>query len=996
MLALALISGKVLLTASDELAKDSKPSRIGRPFLSQPATTAIQIALVDLLSTWNVTPTAVVGHSSGEIAAAYAAGALSLPDCMLIAYHRGFLAESLKERRPDRPGGMLAVGASPAHVRPMLTRLGSAHAVVACVNAPSLITVSGDERAMARLQPLAEEEGLLNRRLKVDVAYHSPHMKDIATQYLESISSVVVQPQSEVLFHSSVKGRLVDTSILTPNYWVENMISPVQFLNGVQSMYAKVPGPDVLIELGPHSTLEAPLRAIMKAHPSWSSGVRYCSTLVRNKDAVMTALSLAASLHVLGANLDLSAVNQVDHITASKVLPDLPAYPWNHSKRHWHESRLSVNHRQKQFPRSDLLGLLVDDFNMQELRWRNILRLADLPWLVDHNVQGSIIFPLTGYLAMAFEAFSQYVTLHNISTTNSTSYRLREIQVGRSIVLSEETPTEISFVLRPRDEGTRNSSRSWQQFTVYSWTPDNGWAEHCHGLIRLIQEDGESNAVSGPCSFNFQKDHYESIISSYRSTCQETMDPAKIYNRLKNGGIAFGPAFRNIIAARVTLDHSIGTVLVPDTRKEMPYEEENICCIHPRTFDSCFQVTDFATDEAYFSNLNIYVPTFVEEITVKHQLHLEPGQELHVYAQKHRPLANDDMESHASFIVASSDNASDILIDVRDAVGSRLPRMSIDNFGDRNLCYEMKWVPYTDLLSPTQLTAALSASDINISPRPQIENLERAAHYYIQRLLDALPADEIDQSLPHLRKLYAAISLLHTKAQDGALPFPTRDWLRCNEEERIKFLAESASADECGRLLAAIGENLIPIFLEEVEPLTIMLHDNKLEKYHRNDIVMLRGYESEAAVTSHLARQNPNMTILEIGAGTGGATTRILHGLGLNFARYDFTDVSPRFFDSAKQEQTEWSGKIDYRRLNIEDDPSAQGFDLESYDLVIASSVLHATKNIRKTMDNIRSLLRPGGKVVIAEATQQLCSTAMIFGCLPGEKITKLLIASLH
>ncbi|KAL8763349.1 MAG: hypothetical protein Q9184_000820 [Pyrenodesmia sp. 2 TL-2023] len=975
---------KVLLIASDELTRDSETSRITQPFLSQPTTTAIQIALVNLLSSWSITPVAVVGHSSGEIAAAYAAGALSLADCMLIAYHRGVLAGSLKERRPDRPGGMLAIGASPAHVRPMLKRLGSAHAVVACVNAPSLVTVSGDERAMARLQTLAEDESLLNRRLKVSVAYHSPHMEDIATQYLESMSSLVPQPQSEVKFHSSVKGRLVDTSTLTANYWVENMISPVQFLDGVQSMYGNLPGPDVLIEIGPHSTLEAPLRDIIKANPNWSSKVRYLSTLVRNKDAVMTALSMAASLYVLGARLDLSAINQVDSMTSSKLLSDLPAYPWNHSKRHWHESRLSINHRQKRFPRSDLLGLLVDDFNMQEVRWRNILRLADLPWLLDHNVQGSVIFPLTGYLAMALEAIFQYATLHNLPVTNSTSYRLREVQVSRSIVLSEEKPTEISFVLRPRDEGTRNSSGTWQQFLIYSWTPDNGWSKHCQGLIRLVQEDEELNAVSGSRSLELQKDRYESTISTYQSICQKTMDPATIYSRFMNGGITFGPAFRNITAARLTLDHSIGTVLVPDTAKAMPNQEENVFCIHPRTLDSCFQVTDFATDEAHFSSLDIHVPVFVEEITVKHRLHHKPGQELHVYAQKHRPFADNDVEVHASFIVASSEKPSDVLIDAQDVVGSRLPRTSIERVGDRNLCYQMTWAPCTDLLSSTQLTAALSVSDININPLSQIESLERAALYYMQRLLDALPAEEMNDSPPHFRKLYAAITSLYAKAQDGKLPFPTQEWLRCNEEERTKFLAQSASADDCGRLLAAMGENLIHIFLEEIEPLPIMLHDNKLEKYYRNDMIMLRGYESGAAVTYHLARQNPNMKILEVGAGTGGATMHILHSLGLGFARYDFTDVSPRFFESAKQEQTEWSGKIEYRRLNIEDDPSAQGFDLESYDLIIASSVLHATKNMRKTMKNVRRLLRPGGKVVIGEATQQLCNTAVIFGCLPG------------
>ncbi|KAL8657370.1 MAG: hypothetical protein Q9226_001979 [Calogaya cf. arnoldii] len=966
----------------DELLKDSDSSRIAQPFLSQPTTTAIQIALVNLLATWNITPVAVVGHSSGEIAAAYAARALSLADCMLIAYQRGVLAGSLKETRPDRPGGMIAIGASPAKVRPMLKRLGSARAVVACVNAPSLVTASGDERAIRRLQTVAEEESLLNRRLKVDVAYHSPHMEDIATRYLESISTVVPRSEADVQFHSSVKGQLVDTDTLTADYWVHNMTSPVQFLDGVQSMYGQAPGPDVLIELGPHSTLEAPLRDIMKANPRWSSKVRYFPTLVRNKDAVTTALSLASALYVLGASLKLSAVNQVEPATLSKPLPDLPAYPWNHSKRHWHESRLSVNHRQKQFPRSDLLGHLVDDFNIQEPRWRNLLRLTDLPWLLDHNVQGSIIFPLTGYLAMALEAIFQHATLHNLPITTSTSYKLREVQVSRSIVLSQETPTEISFVLRPRDEGTRSPSRSWQTFTVYSWKLDNGWNEHCQGLIKLTQEDEGSNPINGSRYANLKEDQYRTIMSSYRSTCDKTLDPAKIYSRFSSGGLQFGPAFQNITAACLTHDHSIGTIIVPDTARDMPNADENVFCIHPRTFDACFQVTDFATDERHLTSSAIHVPVFVKAITVKSRLLHEPGQELHVYAQKHRPLVDNEAETHASFIVASSDDPVDVLIDVQDFVGSRLPMTSVDQTDNRSLCYQMQWAPCTDLLSSRQFTATFSSSDAD--PLPQTMRLERGAFYYMQRLLHITPAEDLENAPVHFQRLYATMASLCTKAEHEGLPFQTKEWLQCTGEDQERYLADLANMDDCGRMLCAIGNNLLPIIEEDVQPLAVMRHNNKLENYYGSLGVIRCGSAIAAAVASNLAYQNPRMRILELGRGSCAATMSVLQALGSRFASYHFTDVSSDSFDNAKEACSEWSDKMKYTILDIEKEPSAQGCDVGSYDLVFASSVLHYTANLTVTMKNIRSMLRTGGKILFSEPTANLLSATVIFGTLPG------------
>ena len=170
-----------MLIDVDELDRDPESSLINSPRISQPATTALQIALVSLLDSWNISPVSVVGHSSGEIAATYAAGALSLTYCMQLAYHRGVFAEALKDRRPDRPGAMLAIGTTPEKLRSMIHAIGSDHIVIACINGPSLVTVSRDADKICQLQSDVESEGLFNRRLKVDVAYHSPHMQRLNT-----------------------------------------------------------------------------------------------------------------------------------------------------------------------------------------------------------------------------------------------------------------------------------------------------------------------------------------------------------------------------------------------------------------------------------------------------------------------------------------------------------------------------------------------------------------------------------------------------------------------------------------------------------------------------------------------------------------------------------------------------------------------------------------------------------------------------------------------
>ncbi len=484
---------------------------------------------------------AVVGHSSGEIGATYAAGALSVEHCMLVAYHRGVAAEVLKEKRSERPGGMLAIGAPPAKVRPMIKRLGSAHVVMACINGPSLVTASGDMDTISELQANVEGQGLFNRRLKVDVAYHSPHMRDVAGDYLASIRDVAPTKRSGIQFHSTVVGRRVDLAELTAAYWVENMTNPVQFIDGVRSMYSQGEGPDTLVEIGPHSALEVPVRDIIK-ESGLSLRVKYFSSLVRNSDAALTTLSLASGLHVLGRSLKLSAINNPRGTSSQKVLDDLPSYPWNHSKRYWHESRLSVNHRLRRFPRSDLLGSLVDDFNENEPRWRNIIRMADLPWLSDHKVQGSIVFPAAGYLAMAIEATSQFGELHQASVTSASNHKLREVKINRPMILSDEISTEVSLILRPREEAS-NFLNSWIDFVIFSWTSDRGWIEHCRGFTSLFGNDQEPNPINGKRQIAVRQDQYKKTIDNLRSKCQITLSPVDIYSRFSQMGLEFGPNF---------------------------------------------------------------------------------------------------------------------------------------------------------------------------------------------------------------------------------------------------------------------------------------------------------------------------------------------------------------------------------------------------------------------------------------------------------------------
>ena len=351
------------------------------------------MALVQLLRSWGIHPRAVVGHSSGEIAAAYCVGALSSESAWRLAYQRGQLSRLL------RAGAMMSVGLGEDDTESYLDRITQGQAVVACINSPSSVTVSGDVCALDQLDKILKTEGVFARRLKVDVAYHSHHMKADAMKYLEAIKDVTVQTSAhpEIKMFSSVTGHIIDESALKPEYWVANLVSPVRFSDAVRSLSTYHPGKsrrrvvneklvDLWLEIGPHGALATPVKQTLG-----DNRTEYLSILQRGKDAVGTALAVAGELWSRGYHVDLpSTVNPIEaKAYQPSLLVDAPTYPWSHGVEYWSEPRFSIAHRFRKHPRQDLLGSPME--GSSEPAWRNFLRMAENPWLEDHQVKQRLL-----------------------------------------------------------------------------------------------------------------------------------------------------------------------------------------------------------------------------------------------------------------------------------------------------------------------------------------------------------------------------------------------------------------------------------------------------------------------------------------------------------------------------------------------------------------------------------------------------------------------------
>ena len=346
-----------------------------------------------------------MGHSSGEIAAAYCVGGLSRESALKVAYYRGAAADSVKETGYG-PMSMMSVGLSIEDVKPYLDQrsedLADLRVFVGCINSPRNVTLSGTQTGIGRLQALFNEQGIFSKILKVDIAYHTSFMERSSITYGSLISNIQSGKldRPPVMF-SSVTGQQIDAaSLAQPDYWVRNMVSTVRFSDAVSWICAK-PSKRIVhrgtsqdasmvidhsLELGPHSTLRGPLKDIFDKFERGKT-MGYGSLLRRHESAMLTALEAAGRLHCMGYTVDLGNINiRSNDCDIPRMLVDLPNYPFNHAKKYWLESRKSRLYRFRPFPHHELLGTWDLDWNPLLAKWHNRLSTLHQPFLKDHAV----------------------------------------------------------------------------------------------------------------------------------------------------------------------------------------------------------------------------------------------------------------------------------------------------------------------------------------------------------------------------------------------------------------------------------------------------------------------------------------------------------------------------------------------------------------------------------------------------------------------------------
>ncbi|EKG16355.1 Beta-ketoacyl synthase [Macrophomina phaseolina MS6] len=590
---------KVLRTVPDppkwsllrELTESRSPQALRQPEFSQPLVTALQLAILRVLRSWGVSAQAVVGHSSGEIAAACAAGLLSEEDAIKAAFYRGRAAVV---GTTEAGVGMLAAGLGATEVAAYLTGLED-RVQVACYNSPDSVTLSGSVGALDEVKDRLVQDGHFARALRVDLAYHSRYMDSIGNVYEDMMNrdfqcQEAPAPQSPTMF-SSVLGRKMEGKADTA-YWKANMVSPVLFDDALREAISGKAGANFLIEIGPSGALAGPIGQIKKALPP-GGAIEYRAALNRGQDAVHALFDVAGRLFVADAPINMAKVNEAPKSGKPKVIVDLPNYSWNHSTKYWYENEASKDWRNRMFPHHDLIGTKVLGTSHHAPIWKKALSVEDLPWLKDHRMGTDIVFPAAAFMAMAIEGVSQITEalaeLEGKPKPARPCYRVRNSTYPRALVLEEGKKTNVMLRLNKRG--------SWYEFEVSSLV-GSAWAENCRGLVR-VEDFVHQTAPEG-------------ALAPLRHPT-----PGRLwYKAMEDVGYGFGPLFQKHLEAESTSGRRTSRSTVDLTEPPSAYTQ-SAYPLHPASIDGCLQTCSPALWNGNRSSVNaVLIPAIIDDVLI--------------------------------------------------------------------------------------------------------------------------------------------------------------------------------------------------------------------------------------------------------------------------------------------------------------------------------------------------------------------------------------------
>ena len=539
----------------------------------QPALFAMSVALAAVWRSWGIVPSAVVGHSMGEVAAAHIAGVLDLKDAVAVICRRSRLMKTL-----TGAGSMATVELPVAEVEQLLEPVAGVS--VAASNGPHTTVISGNTDTIESLLRELTGKEVYCRQIKVDVASHSAQVDPILPDLLAALCDICPQP-ADIPLLSTVTGQyaqgtsdsaLPATTRMDAHYWVENLRRSVLFAPAIKQLCAE--GKDVFIELSPHPILLPSIEASARAIQPRAVAV---ASLRREKPACATILAGMATLYTTGQRIDWR-----------RLYPDearcvrLPQYPFQR-ERCWPEPGNPVRKRYAS-QTSPLLGRRFESsLNPRAVLWETDLQLSSLRYLNDHRVLRSPVFPASGHIDMALTAAREMFP--------DQAFEVRNAVFASAAYIPEEGAKTFQLALTPEENGAYS-------FAVRS-RGDQGegaWPLRSYGSLQPFQPD-----TIAPETISF---------AALQAEYTTHWDAQEHYARTSRCGLHYGPAFQLVQEAWVGDLASL-------CRLRTDVEDGDHDVIHPAILDACFQtVIHLRPDAKAFEGDDMYLPVAIESIRI--------------------------------------------------------------------------------------------------------------------------------------------------------------------------------------------------------------------------------------------------------------------------------------------------------------------------------------------------------------------------------------------
>lgn len=990
---------------TEELVANDATSRVTEAALSQPLCTAVQIGLVNLLRASGVHFRAVVGHSSGEIAAAYAAGILPrASDAIRIAYYRGLHARLATGPAGDRRGAMLAAGLSWDSASGLCARPEYAGRItVAAANSPSSVTLSGDADVVDQVEAHLTAEGTFARKLKVDMAYHSRHMDACAPAYLASLRACgiqVQQPTGGCVWVSSVRGDIDsvladddddgnDLETVRDQYWVDNLTNPVLFGPAVECALWRAGPFDAVVEVGPHPALKGPAMNICKA--SLGASLPYVGVMQRSHNEVEAfssglgylweQLGPAASIDFDGYRQAFCAINGAGAETRPpRLIKGLPAYCWDHAKVHWRESRLSRNFRLADRSCHGLLGRRAPDDTPGLMRWRNLLRLDEMPWVKGHVFQGQVVLPGTSYVSAITDAVKALAGALPVKMVD-----LCDVVLHRAVVLQENYACEFMTNLRLVH---RESHLLSAEFSFSATQSDSDAAPEttCSGRVEVYlvgsEDDAKQEAALLP-------------PPSHPPPNLSTVDVDLFYSSLKKVGLAFSRPFRGTNSAQRSLGYASTSAAWDEADGDMDLSSSSAkaSSLHPAILDVALHALFAAFMSPATEQMSMpYLPVAIRRASIVPRDCPGPC----ITASSSAGGTRIDARISAQ-VTASSPKGFEgdvqVLFGDSECVAVQVEGVEMRAManqagfadGDRVLFSHIKWD--SDISTGVDKVALEEeATEQGDSDGGHlVDAMGRTALYYYHKLLQELSPGEVKDATWHHRMFVQSAQHWVDEVRAGRHPTVKREWLEDTKE--VVWQRSNRFRDRIDIvLMRAVGENLTSIIRGEKQPLEVMMENDMLTRFYVDGHGLDAMNDHIARAVGQVTHRYPRANILEIGAGTGGTTRKVLQTIDNAYGHYTFTDVSPGFFERAGEKFSDQLQQcsMTFQVLDIEKDVVDQGLTEGAYDVIVAANVLHATQYLQDTMRQVRRLLKPGGYLIMMEITGDLLRLGFILGVLSG------------